>query len=146
MTWNHKGRVIEAISTMGREREAALLRAEEVIAAHRIKGDRYTLGALAYGMVAALVDRRERGSGMKMGEVRVRPDGGFVITTPEGVREVTLRCREDGVVCVEEVVNGGLSVRALSITQIARHESSAADQAAIARAAKAAQSSREQQS
>lgn len=53
---------------------------------------------------------------MKMGEIRVRPDGGFAMMTPDGFRDVTLRCTASGSVEVEEVANQrGLSVEALTI-------------------------------
>lgn len=55
---------------------------------------------------------------MKMGEIRALPDalgGGFTMQTPDGVRDVTLRCRHDGVVCVEEVSGGGMSITPLVI-------------------------------
>lgn len=58
---------------------------------------------------------------MKMGEIRVRPDGGFTMMTPgRNVRDVTLRCRTDGVVVVEDVVDGALSIAALRINQISQ--------------------------
>lgn len=53
---------------------------------------------------------------MKMGEIRVRADGGFAMMTPGGnLRDVTLRCTVAGVVEVEEVSTGGISVAPLTI-------------------------------
>jgi hypothetical protein len=45
---------------------------------------------------------------MKMGEIRAHPDGGFWMMTPDGPRDVTLRCTVAGSVEVEEVSGGGL--------------------------------------
>lgn len=56
---------------------------------------------------------------LKMGQIAVDlATGGFVLAAPEGPRAVTLRCRHDGVVCVEEVAGGGMSVQPLRIQQI----------------------------
>lgn len=53
---------------------------------------------------------------MKLGEIRVRPDGGFAMMTPTGIQDVTLRCTTAGVVEVEEVASQrGLPVEALAI-------------------------------
>lgn len=53
---------------------------------------------------------------MKMGEIKVDPIAyGFIMQTPDGIRNVTLRCRHDGVVCVEEVSGGGMSITPLVI-------------------------------
>lgn len=53
---------------------------------------------------------------MKMGEIRVRPDGGFAMMTPGGqLRDVTLRCTVAGAVEVEEVVGNVISVAPLTI-------------------------------
>lgn len=59
---------------------------------------------------------------MKMGEIRVRADGGFAMMTPGGhLRDVTLRCTTAGVVEVEEVVGNVISVAPLTITMFSAH-------------------------
>lgn len=54
---------------------------------------------------------------MKMGEIRYI-EGQFVMQTPngDGIRPVTLRCDNDGVVHVEEVTDDGVSARPFTIT------------------------------
>jgi hypothetical protein len=52
---------------------------------------------------------------MKMGEIRVQPDGTFVMNAPDGIQPVTLRCKVNGVVAVEEVADGPMSTRAMKI-------------------------------
>lgn len=56
---------------------------------------------------------------MKMGEIRSSPDGTFIMQTPDGVRDVTLRCTVEGSVEVEEVSGGGLLIKPLMVTQLA---------------------------
>ena len=58
---------------------------------------------------------------MKMGQIIWRGDGehgSFVMQTPAGERDVTLRCRHDGVVCIEEVAGGGITLTQVNITSI----------------------------
>lgn len=53
---------------------------------------------------------------MKMGELRFSPmTEQFYLMTPAGERPVTLRCTQAGVVMVEEVAGGGLSIQPLQI-------------------------------
>jgi hypothetical protein len=52
---------------------------------------------------------------MKPGEIRVGPSDRFEMMTPSGLRAVTLRCRTDGVVMVEQVAGGGMSIAPLAI-------------------------------
>jgi len=54
---------------------------------------------------------------MKMGEIRYDPEVGFIMQTPDGVREVTLRCTVKGVVEVEEVADDQ-GIRPLRMTQM----------------------------
>jgi len=65
---------------------------------------------------------------MKMGEIRSCPDGTFIMQTPDGVRDVTLRCTHKGEVHVEEVSGGGISTKVLMIHNWHRREPSLSEQ------------------
>ncbi len=59
---------------------------------------------------------------MKMGELRIISgmggSFGFVLATPAGPRDVTLRVDTEGHVMVEEIAGGGISLEPLRITQV----------------------------
>lgn len=78
---------------------------------------------------------------MSMGEIHLDPQSGeFFMQTPSGARRITLRCRNDGTVMVEEVAGGGMTIQPVKVTIT---PTSVAETHEIARALRA-QSSRSQ--